>query len=139
MQVRKKDSGEIFAMKILRKDQLLKRDQIMNTQLERSILQKTNHPFLVGLKFAFQTDDKLYMVMDYAAGGELFHHLQQERRFSEDRVRLYAAEIVLGLGFLHSQGIVYRYEVITSRYNMLSVAISCHDCFSWDFYIFQPY
>lgn len=108
MQVRKKDSGIIYAMKILRKDAIIARNQVRNAKAERAILQKMDHPFLVGLKFAFQTDDKLYLVLDYVNGGELFFHLQKERRFAEDRVRLYAAEIVLGLGFLHSKDIVYR-------------------------------
>jgi serine/threonine protein kinase len=108
MQVRKKDSGMIYAMKILRKDAIIARNQVRNAKAERAILQKMDHPFLVGLKFAFQTDDKLYLVLDYVNGGELFFHLQKERRFAEDRVRLYAAEIVLGLGFLHSKDIVYR-------------------------------
>eukprot|EP00698_Gefionella_okellyi_P005112 TRINITY_DN14693_c0_g1_i1.p1 TRINITY_DN14693_c0_g1~~TRINITY_DN14693_c0_g1_i1.p1 ORF type:complete len:441 (+),score=98.79 TRINITY_DN14693_c0_g1_i1:75-1397(+) len=108
MQVRKKDTAVIYAMKILRKDAIIARNQVRNAKAERAILQKMNHPFLVGLKFAFQTEDKLYLVLDYVNGGELFFHLQKERRFAEDRVRLYAAEIVCGLGFLHSKDIIYR-------------------------------
>jgi len=108
MQVRKKDTGQVYAMKILRKDAIIARNQVRNAKSERAILQKMQHPFLVGLKFAFQTEDKLYLVLDYVNGGELFFHLQKERRFSEERVRLYAAEIVLGLGFLHGTNIIYR-------------------------------
>lgn len=66
------------------------------------------HPFLVGLKYAFQTEAKLYLVLDYLNGGELFFHLKQAKRFSEDRARFYTAEIVLAVGHLHSLGIVYR-------------------------------
>lgn len=116
----------IYAMKILRKDAIIARNQVKNAKSERSILSKLDHPFLVGLKFAFQTDDKLYLVLDYVNGGELFYHLQRERRFPEDRVRLYAAEIVLGLGFLHSQEIIYRYVGVTD-----SVVLFCVFFFSF--------
>eukprot|EP00003_Mantamonas_plastica_P010729 TRINITY_DN201_c0_g1_i1.p2 TRINITY_DN201_c0_g1~~TRINITY_DN201_c0_g1_i1.p2 ORF type:complete len:289 (-),score=107.14 TRINITY_DN201_c0_g1_i1:1420-2286(-) len=75
---------------------------------ERAILQKIEHPFLVSLKYAFQTEDKLYMVLDYVNGGELFFHLQKEGKFEEERAKLYAAEIILGLEHLHSMDIIYR-------------------------------
>merc|ERR1711976_309126 len=75
---------------------------------ERAILQKVQHPFLVGLRYAFQTDDKLYMVLDYVNGGELFFHLQKEGKFSESRAKMYAAEILLGLEHLHRMDIIYR-------------------------------
>lgn len=111
MLVRKKDEGpkgDVYAMKTLRKKELVKRRQLEHTQTERSILQHIKHPFLVALKFAFQTDDKLYMVLEYMAGGELFHWLKIKKRFPEAQVRLYAAEISLALGCLHSYNIVYR-------------------------------
>ncbi|ORZ38002.1 kinase-like domain-containing protein [Catenaria anguillulae PL171] len=76
---------------------------------ERNVLMRNmKHPFLVGLQYAFQTPAKLYLVLDYVNGGELFFHLQRERRFPEDRVRFYAAEIVSALEYLHSLGIMYR-------------------------------
>lgn len=79
---------------------------------ERSVLMKNiKHPFLVGLHFSFQTTDKLYFVLDYVNGGELFYHLQRERVFLEPRARFYAAEIASALGYLHSLHIVYRYEL----------------------------
>lgn len=108
MQVKKKDTGEIFAMKVLHKDAVIARNQLEHTKAERHILQAVQHPFLVGLRFAFQSEQKLYMVLDYLNGGELFFHLKKSARFSEERARLYAAEIVLALGHLHSLGIVYR-------------------------------
>jgi len=108
MQVRKKDDGEIFAMKVLRKEAIVARKQVAHTQAEKSILQKISHPFIVKLNYAFQTEDKLYMVLDYVNGGELFFHLKKEGKFSEERVRLYSAEIALALGHLHGLGIVYR-------------------------------
>lgn len=108
MQVRKKDDGKIFAMKVLRKEAIIARKQVTHTKAEKSILQKIQHPFIVQLHYAFQTKDKLYMILDYVNGGELFFHLKKEGRFSEERVRYYAAEITSAIAHLHSVGIVYR-------------------------------
>jgi len=71
-------------------------------------LQRIQHPFIVKLHFAFQTKDKLYMILDYVNGGELFFHLKKEGRFAESRVKFYAAEITSAIAHLHSLGIVYR-------------------------------
>lgn len=60
------------------------------------------------LHYAFQTDEKLYLIMDFLNGGELFTHLRQEERFSEEKIKFYAAEIILALEALHQNGIVYR-------------------------------
>ena len=108
MQVKKKDTGEIFAMKVLQKDKVIEKNQLEHTKAERHILQAVQHPFMVHLRFAFQSEAKLYMVLDIVNGGELFFHLQQSGRFSEARARLYGAEILLALGHLHSIGIIYR-------------------------------
>jgi len=108
MQVRKKDDDQIFAMKVLRKDAVIARKQVAHTKAEKSILQKIQHPFIVRLHYAFQTADKLYMILDYVNGGELFFHLKKEGRFSEARVRFYAAQITSAIAHLHSLGIVYR-------------------------------
>lgn len=72
------------------------------------ILMKIQHPFIVNLNYAFQTKDKLYMILDYINGGELFFHLKKEGRFAESRVKLYAAEIVCALAHLHNLGIPYK-------------------------------
>lgn len=72
------------------------------------ILERLNHPFIVKLHFAFQTPERLYFVIDFLNGGELFFHLRKEQRFSESRARFYAAEITLALGCLHQNGIIYR-------------------------------
>ena len=108
MQVRKKDDGQIYAMKVLRKEAIIARKQVDHTRAEKAILQKIRHPFIVKLNYAFQTEDKLYMVLDFVNGGELFFHLKNEGKFSEERIRLYAAEISLALNHLHSMDIVYR-------------------------------
>lgn len=75
---------------------------------ERLILEKISHPFIVKLHYAFQTPDKLYFVIDFLNGGELFYHLRKEGKFSEERTRFYAAEIVLALECLHKNGVIYR-------------------------------
>ena len=108
MMVRKKDSGKIFAMKTLRKAALIKRNQLLHTQTERAILQQIDNPFLTKLEYAFQTTDKLYMVLNYCGGGELFFWLKKDRRFSLNRARLYTCEILLGLKCLHDKDIIYR-------------------------------
>ncbi|EGG16926.1 protein serine/threonine kinase [Cavenderia fasciculata] len=108
IQVRKKDTGEIFAMKVLSKKHIVEHNEVEHTLSERNILQKINHPFLVNLNYSFQTEDKLYFILDYINGGELFYHLQKEKKFSEDRVRYYGAEIVLALEHLHLSGVIYR-------------------------------
>jgi len=108
IQVRKKNTGEIFAMKVLSKKHIVEHNEVAHTKSEKNILMKLQHPFLVNLNYSFQTEDKLYFILDYVNGGELFYHLQREKRFSEDRVRYYGAEIVLALEYLHSSGVVYR-------------------------------
>merc|ERR1711959_394233 len=108
MLVRKKDSKRLFAMKILSKDMIVRRNQIDRTKAENRILRAVEHPFIVGLKYAFQAETKLYLVLDYVNGGDLFTHLQNLRRFTIDQVRLYGAEMVLAFEHLHKVGIVYR-------------------------------
>jgi serum/glucocorticoid-regulated kinase 2 len=99
---------EIYAMKSLKKDVLIDQDQIENTLLEKKILQSLDHPFLVGLVFCFQTQDRLYFVMPFLRGGELFQHLRKFRIFDEEKVRFYASQIGLALDHLHTYGIIYR-------------------------------
>eukprot|EP00004_Rigifila_ramosa_P004622 TRINITY_DN150_c0_g1_i1.p1 TRINITY_DN150_c0_g1~~TRINITY_DN150_c0_g1_i1.p1 ORF type:complete len:485 (-),score=135.63 TRINITY_DN150_c0_g1_i1:284-1666(-) len=108
MQVRKKDTGRIYAMKAIRKEHVLARNEVEHTLAEKDVLSKMNHPFIIRLKFSFQTDTRLYLVLDYMAGGELFFHLQQDDAFTLPRARFYAAEIVSALGYLHEKGIIYR-------------------------------
>jgi len=108
LQVRKKDTGKIYAMKVLNKKNILDNNELEHTKTEKNILQKLIHPFLVNLNYSFQTPDKLYFIMDYINGGELFYHLQKEHKFTPERVRFYCAEIVLGLEYLHNSGVIYR-------------------------------
>ncbi|KAI5123432.1 hypothetical protein M0805_006137 [Coniferiporia weirii] len=108
-QVRKKDTRRIYAMKVLSKKEIIAKKEVAHTIGERKILQQSlNSPFLVGLKFSFQTDSDLYLVTDFKSGGELFWHLQKETKFGEERARFYIAELVLALEHLHKYDIVYR-------------------------------
>ncbi|KAJ3023495.1 UNVERIFIED_CONTAM: hypothetical protein HDU68_008594 [Siphonaria sp. JEL0065] len=108
VQVKKKDTGRIYAMKILKKSSIVERDEVEHTLAERNVLAKVSHPFIVNIKFSFQSKDKLYLVLAFVNGGELFHHLQLEGRFEEDRAKLYAAELLSALECLHSFNIIYR-------------------------------
>ncbi|KAF1814842.1 Pkinase-domain-containing protein [Eremomyces bilateralis CBS 781.70] len=110
-QVRKKDTGRIYAMKVLSKKVIVQKKEVAHTLGERNILVRTamaDSPFIVALKFSFQTPTDLYLVTDYMSGGELFWHLQKEGRFSEARAKFYIAELILALQHLHDHDIVYR-------------------------------
>ena len=108
MQVRKKDTGRVYAMKIIKKSYIVERDEVAHTLAERNVLSKLKHPFIVPLKYSFQNSEKLYLVLAFVNGGELFHHLQREGHFKEERAKLYAAELLTALECLHGLNIVYR-------------------------------
>ncbi|KAL5519852.1 YPK1 [Sanghuangporus baumii] len=108
MQVRKRDTQRIYALKTIRKAHIASRNEITHTLAERLVLARVNCPFIVPLKFSFQSEQKLYLVLAFVNGGELFHHLQQEQRFNEERSRFYSAELLLALEHLHDLDVVYR-------------------------------
>lgn len=105
-----KDAGKLYAMKVLKKATIVqKKKTTEHTKTERQVLEAVRQsPFLVTLHYAFQTDAKLHLILDYVSGGELFTHLYQRERFREDEVRLYIGEIILALEHLHKLGIIYR-------------------------------
>lgn len=106
--VKKKDTGKQYAMKILKKKMVEQRNQVEHTMSERRILEAINHPFIVKMDYAFQSASKLFFVIDYCPGGELFFYLSQIGRFKEEAAKFYAANILLGLEYLHSKNIIYR-------------------------------
>ncbi|KAG1765548.1 kinase-like domain-containing protein [Suillus occidentalis] len=109
MQVRKKDTQRIYALKTIRKAHIASRPgEITHILAERTVLALVNNPFIVPLKFSFQNPDKLYLVMSFVNGGELFYHLQREGKFDQDRSRFYAAELLCALEHLHGFNVVYR-------------------------------
>uniref|UniRef100_UPI003AADB8FF ribosomal protein S6 kinase alpha-5 isoform X4 n=1 Tax=Centroberyx gerrardi TaxID=166262 RepID=UPI003AADB8FF len=104
------DAGKLYAMKVLKKATIVQKAKTAeHTRTERQVLEHIRQsPFLVTLHYAFQTDTKLHLILDYVNGGELFTHLVQRVRFKEQEVALYSGEIVLALEHLHKLGIVYR-------------------------------
>lgn len=108
MQVKKKDTQKIYALKALRKAYIVNNSEIVHTLAERTVLARIECPFIVPLKFSFQSKEKLYLVLALINGGELFYHLQREGRFSLSRSRFYTAELLVALESLHAMNIVYR-------------------------------
>lgn len=108
MQVRKKDTNRIYALKTIRKAHIISRSEVAHTLAERSVLAQINNPFIVPLKFSFQSPEKLYFVLAFVNGGELFHHLQKEHRFDVNRARFYTAELLCALECLHGFSVIYR-------------------------------
>jgi serine/threonine protein kinase len=106
--VQHRPSKRFFAMKILKKSEVLRLKQVEHVNSERAILAQLKHPFIVRLFRSFQDDRNLYMVLDYIQGGELFSHLRRAGRFSDDVARFYAAEILSAIEFMHSFNIIYR-------------------------------
>ncbi|EEB09032.1 AGC/AKT protein kinase Gad8 [Schizosaccharomyces japonicus yFS275] len=108
MQVRKRDSNLIYALKTIRKDFILINGEVKHTLAERTVLAQVNNPFIVPLKFSFQSTSKLYLVLAFINGGELFHHLQRENTFDIYRAKFYTAELLVALECLHEFNIIYR-------------------------------
>lgn len=108
MQVVKKDTKQIYALKTLRKRHIISRMEVTHTLAERTVLARILNPFIVPLKFSFQSPEKLYLVLSFINGGELFWHLQREGRFSMNRLRFYVAELLTALESLHEMNVIYR-------------------------------
>ena len=113
MLVRKKNgtgegSGQVYAMKVLKKSVVAAKGQIEHTKSEREILCEIRHPYIVRLRFAFQNAEKLYLVTDYYNSGTLFYHLRKNGKFTQTRARFYACELLSALDHLHQQAIIYR-------------------------------
>lgn len=103
------DSNSYFAMKVLKKASIVRNQKdTAHTRAERNILEAVRHPFIVELVYAFQTGGKLYLILEYLSGGELFMHLEREGIFLEDTTCFYLCEIILALEHLHNLGIIYR-------------------------------
>ena len=104
----KKDTKQLYAMKVISKLDIIKRNFFDNLQNEKKILETVSNPFVVNLEYCFASPSYIFFVMDFKQGGELYHHLRKRTRFSEKTARFYGAQILLGLEYLHSRNIMYR-------------------------------
>jgi hypothetical protein len=110
MLAEEKYTNELYAIKILKKRFVLDNDEVESTRSEKRIFLTANqerHPFLVNLHSTFQTETRIYYVMEYVSGGDLMLHIQREQ-FSEARAKFYACEVLLALEYFHKHGIIYR-------------------------------
>ncbi|KAH7040128.1 protein kinase NRC-2 [Microdochium trichocladiopsis] len=108
--VKEKKSSRLYAMKVLSKKEMIKRNKIKRALAEQEILATSNHPFIVTLYHSFQSEDHLYLCMEYCSGGEFFRALQTRpgKCIPEDDARFYAAEVTAALEYLHLMGFIYR-------------------------------
>jgi serum/glucocorticoid-regulated kinase 2 len=107
-QVMHKKTKKVYAMKCIRKDVVLENEQMDSLKLEKEILYSIEHPFIVGMDYVFENNLRIFFLMDFIEGGELFRHLVQVRRFPEEQARFMIAQVAIALGHLHSKKIVYR-------------------------------
>lgn len=106
--VRSVHNSRYYAIKVLKKVQIVKMKQVEHTNDERRMLKLVEHPFLIRMWGTFQDSRNLFMVMDYIEGGELFSLLRKSQRFPNPVAKFYAAEVTLALEYLHSHNIIYR-------------------------------
>ncbi|CAG8549977.1 5213_t:CDS:10, partial [Diversispora eburnea] len=110
MLAEEKYAKQLYAIKVLKKEFIIENDEVESTRSEKRVFQAANrerHPFLLGLHSCFQTETRIYFVMEYVSGGDLMLHIQREQ-FTYRRAQFYAAEVLLALEYLHKQGIIYR-------------------------------
>ena len=107
--VRYKGDCQIYALKTIKKSKLKEQKHIEHIKNERKLLEIIDHPFIISLKFAFQTSAKLYLATEYCNGGEIFCHILKKGHLSESDVKFYFSQIVIAIEYLHSKKIIYRF------------------------------
>lgn len=110
MLVEERQTKNLYAIKVLKKEFIMENDEIESTRAEKRVFliaNKERHPFLVNLHSSFQSESRIYFVMEYVSGGDLMYHIQQQQ-FDEPRAKLYACEVLLALEYFHKNNIVYR-------------------------------
>ncbi|KAK4166486.1 kinase-like domain-containing protein [Cladorrhinum sp. PSN259] len=105
--VERKDTGLSFALKYIRKDEVVRSESVRNIIRERRMLEHVNHPFICNLRYSFQDIEYMYLVVDLMSGGDLRFHISR-KTFTEDAVRFWIAELGCALRYVHRQGIVHR-------------------------------
>eukprot|EP01062_Namystynia_karyoxenos_P030981 TRINITY_DN2301_c0_g1_i1.p1 TRINITY_DN2301_c0_g1~~TRINITY_DN2301_c0_g1_i1.p1 ORF type:complete len:374 (+),score=165.36 TRINITY_DN2301_c0_g1_i1:113-1234(+) len=108
--VRKKDDGAIYAMKVIMKESIIQHKRVQDVFTERGVLRRANHPFLCKMHFTFQSDHKLFFIMDYYHGGDLDGYLnrQKDKKLSPATTQIYGGEVLHAVQYLHESGIIYR-------------------------------
>ena len=106
--VKNENNNKLYAMKILDKKFIVKKNQVSHTQTERALLEKLKHPFIVRLNYAFQDSKRLYFLTEFLQGGELFFHLRRNSGYKEKAVRFYMCQILLALEYMHNNNYIYR-------------------------------
>lgn len=101
-------SRQKYAMKVLNKNKILSQNIVRYVITERNVLSSINHPFIVRLYYAFQTDDFLYLILEYCEGRDLCHYLRKSKYFKEETVKIITAQVILALEKLHANNIIYR-------------------------------
>jgi protein kinase A len=106
--VRHKIHDKYFALKVLKKQEVIKMKQVDHIMQEASVLSEINHPFVVNMLRGFQDDHRLYILLEYVVGGEMFTHLRKAGKFPLAVAKFYTGEVMLALEYLHSKHIIYR-------------------------------
>ena len=105
---RKSNETKYYAMKAIKKSRVLEKVFCESTVKERQVLLQMEHPYLLKLRYAFQTPDCLYLIVDYVNGGDMFYHIKKQGHLNEKHAKFYGAQIILGLEYLHSKKVIYR-------------------------------
>lgn len=121
--VKKNDSDKTYAMKILKKKHIEKKKQEAHIMTERNVLVEVDHPFVIKMYASFQSPEKLFFILEFCPGGELFGLLSKKHKLSEEQTKFYAAQMVLALEYLHARDIIYR------EYMIVNIVLS-HKTFS---------
>ena len=108
LQVAHATTGRVYAMKVYSKSFLAGKDQLEYTLSEKCIMARLRHPYIVALRFAFQTRTRLFLLSDYCGGGELFRMFRKKGLLMEDAAKVYLGEIILALEHMHKEGVVHR-------------------------------
>lgn len=105
--VERKDTGLSFALKYIRKDEVVRSESVRNIIRERRMLEHVNHPFICNLRYSFQDIEYMYLIVDLMSGGDLRFHISR-KTFTEEAVRFWIAELGCALQYIHGQGIIHR-------------------------------